>query len=189
MTVPTRFFVADTGLLWNFAVIDRIDILAEFAKSTGKPPVWVAEISTEVKRNLPNYYSDFHSIFGTPLTPERSELADTQIVRRKHFALPGDNSTAHLGESESIAICSNRFKVDIVFMLTEDRAVRDFCKATRVAGTPANLFVQPTQWRGTVTRVLLEAAVSRQIIADRELDDYIQQLQQARRPLIQPDEG
>lgn len=185
-TPPRRFFVADTGLLWNFAVIDRLDLLESFVTRTGRPPVWAEKVRSEIEFNIPDYLNRCEEIFGDALVPEGEEEALVFDVQTNFFMSSEDSRAQHLGESQSIAICSQRFEAEIVFMLTEDRRVRDFCTATQTPDSRHLRMVTPQVWQGMVTRTFLEAAVSEGTITAEGRNAYYAQLREAERPLIDP---
>ena len=183
----TRFFVADTGLLWNVAVIDRLDLLEAFVTRTGRPPVWAEKVRSEVEDHVPGRLSDFDSIFGAALRPETPEEEGlVQRVQMLFFRGNQEGGGRHLGESQSIALCSRRYKSELVFMLTEDKRVRDFCISTRTEGSRHQREVSPQAWHSIVTRQLLSVSVREGRITEEQKLAYYEQLRAADRPLIEP---
>ena len=112
-----KFFLPDNTVLINFAIIRRMDLLAEILKGQGS---WCISIARECQKSE-SYYPDLaaaNAIFGPPLTPDRIEYEDTRLLRDS-MASPGDPNTQHLGEAETIAIISRRRIGG--FFLTDDR--------------------------------------------------------------------
>lgn len=112
-----KLFLPDNTVLINFAIIRRMDLLAELLNGRG---CWCLTIARECQNS-----ADFHpdldqapAIFGTPLAPDRTEYEDTRLLRDA-MASPGDPTTKHLGEAETVAIISRR-NID-GFFLTDDR--------------------------------------------------------------------
>lgn len=120
-----RLFLPDNTVLINFAIIRRMDLLAELVHGQGS---WCMAIAGECQ-NSQAYYPDLaaaSTIFGAPLIPTSVEHQDTLILRDS-MASPGDPTTKHRGEAETIAIISRR-RIDGLF-LTDDRDAKDL--ATR----------------------------------------------------------
>lgn len=114
-------FLPDNTVLINFAIIRRMDLLAELLKGQGS---WCISIARECQQSQA-YYPDLDqagAVFGTPLTPDRMEYEDTRILRDAMVS-PGDHSTKHLGEAETIAIMTRRH-ID-GFFLTDDYEARN----------------------------------------------------------------
>jgi predicted nucleic acid-binding protein len=112
-----KLFLPDNTVLINFAIIQRIDLLAELINQRG---TWCISVARECK-NSATYYpnmADAPAIFGTPLFPDRAERIDTENLRTS-MAGPGDPATRHLGEAETVAIM-NRRQID-GFFLTDDQ--------------------------------------------------------------------
>ncbi|MCT7366350.1 hypothetical protein [Mycolicibacterium llatzerense] len=93
-----------------------MDLLADLVNGHGQ---WCLTIARECTRSQVHYSDLVHAngIFGSPLTPSPAELIQTQILRTG-MASPGEPSTQHLGEAESIAIILYR-TIDAIF-LTDD---------------------------------------------------------------------
>jgi predicted nucleic acid-binding protein len=111
-----KLFLPDNTVLINFAIIRRMDLLAELLKGQG---AWCISIAREC-RNSQAYHPDLDkagAIFGPPLIPDAAERIDATILREA-MASPGEASTQHLGEAETIAIISAR-RLDGLF-LTDD---------------------------------------------------------------------
>lgn len=119
----TQLFLPDNTVLINFAIISRMDLLAELLNGKG---TWCLSISRECANSQP-YQPDLaqaSAIFGSPLIPDRTEHADALILRDS-MASPGDPITKHRGEAETIAIIARR-RLNALF-LTDD------CDATNLA--------------------------------------------------------
>jgi hypothetical protein len=112
-----KLFLRDTTVLINFAIIRRMDLLAELLKGQGS---WCLSIARECSRSQA-YHPDLDqagAIFGTPLIADRREIIDARTLREA-MASPGEPATKHLGEAETVAIISAR-QLDGLF-LTDDR--------------------------------------------------------------------
>lgn len=112
-----KIFLPDNTVLINFAIIRRMDLLAELLNRHGS---WTVAIARECQ-NSQTYYPDLAAagaIFGAPLTPNRLEYEDARLLRI-NMASPDDHYTKHLGEAETIAIIIRRH-LDGCF-LTDDR--------------------------------------------------------------------
>lgn len=115
-----KVFLPDNTVLINFAIIGRVDLLADLLGGHG---CWRTSIARE-SRNSQRYHPALAAapaIFGTPLIPDPTELADTQVLRTS-MARPGDQPTKHLGEAETVAII-NRRGLKALF-LTDDKAAK-----------------------------------------------------------------
>ncbi|WP_457180913.1 hypothetical protein [Mycobacteroides abscessus] len=124
-----KLFLPDNTVLINFAIIGRMDLLAELLNGQGS---WCLSISRECANSQP-YQPDLvqaSAIFGPPLVPDRAEHEDALFLRDS-MASPGDPSTKHRGEAETIAII-NRRRIDGLF-LTDDRDATDLAMRHGIA--------------------------------------------------------
>lgn len=111
-----KLFLPDNTVLINFAIIRRMDLLAELLKGQG---AWCVSIARECAKSQA-YHPDLDqagAMFGSPLVPTAAERIDTNILREA-MASPGEPATQHLGEAETIAIITAR-RLDCLF-LTDD---------------------------------------------------------------------
>ena len=69
------------------------------------------------------------SIFGDPLYPVGAEYTDMQVIRER-LMKPGDSSTSHLGEAETIAIITRRRIRG--FFVTDDRDAQREAKSAGI---------------------------------------------------------
>ena len=124
-----KAFVPDNTVLINFAIIQRMDLLETLPNGRGQ---WCLTIARECKRSQAHHADLSHagSIFGPPLIPNRAELEETRILRIG-MASPGDTSTQHLGEAESVAIIVHRM-LD-AFFLTDDRGAKALAARRNIA--------------------------------------------------------
>lgn len=118
----TTLLFPDNTVLVNFALIDRMDLLARAAG--GGRGRWCGTVAKECERSarepgLGEMVRARH-IFGTPLYPETA--AERLEVRRlrDELASPGDRPTDHLGEAETVAIVVNRPEMT-AFFVSDDR--------------------------------------------------------------------
>ncbi|MDO3107047.1 hypothetical protein [Mycobacteroides abscessus] len=75
-----KLFLPDNTVLIHFAIIGRMDLLAELLNGQGS---WRLPISRECANSQP-YQPDLvqaSAIFGPPLVPNRAEHGDTLIRR------------------------------------------------------------------------------------------------------------
>lgn len=115
-----HLFLPDNTVLINFAIIGRMDLLAELLKGQG---TWCLSIARECDKST-TYHPDLSeaaAIFGEPLVPTPSERVNAQTLREA-MASPGEPATQHLGEAETIAIVSAR-QLNGLF-LTDDTGAR-----------------------------------------------------------------
>jgi len=115
----------DNTALINFAIINRMDLLARLANGNGR---WCATVATEcaesAKRPELAALAGAAEIFGEPLFPTNAEYQDVRVLRDE-LAGPGDQPSKHLGEAETLAIVVRRQYA--CFFVTDDR------DATRLA--------------------------------------------------------
>jgi predicted nucleic acid-binding protein len=115
----------DNTALINFAIINRMDLLARLANGNGR---WCATVATEcaesAKRPELAALTGAAEIFGEPLFPTNAEYQDVRVLRDE-LAGPGDQPGKHLGEAETLAIVVRRQYA--CFFVTDDR------DATRLA--------------------------------------------------------
>jgi predicted nucleic acid-binding protein len=98
----------DNTVLINFAIINRMDLLARLANGNGR---WCATVATECGESakLPELVAldEAGDIFGEPLFPDQAEHQDVRVLRDE-LSGPGDRAGRHLGEAETIAIVVRR---------------------------------------------------------------------------------
>ncbi|MEV0267785.1 hypothetical protein AB0H43_03340 [Hamadaea sp. NPDC050747] len=120
--MPTLLVLPDNTVLVNFALLNRMDLLAKLIKGNG---TWCASVAAECDQSArhPGLESmaDAHEVFGEPLRPETpSELTMTQTLRTR-LARPGEGHLRHLGEAETLAIMASRSLRGM--FVTDDKAV------------------------------------------------------------------
>ncbi len=127
----------DNTVLINFAIINRMDLLQKLANGNGQ---WCATVAGECAESAgyPGLAAlgAAEDIFGEPLYPDPAEHQDVQVLRNQ-LASPGDPSTKHLGEAETVAIITRRRLA--CFFATDDRG------AARLA--TQNGITVTTSWR------------------------------------------
>jgi len=116
----TALLFPDNTVLVNFALINRIDLLARIVGLNGR---WCATVADECARSArePGLapLQDVPAVFGKPLFPEsQAEHSDVRTLRLE-LAKPGDSPHQHLGEAETLAIMTRR-DLD-AFFVTDDR--------------------------------------------------------------------
>ena len=162
--MPALLFPDNTVLI-NFAIIDRMDLLRKLVNGHGH---WCATVATECheswRRTELAALAEAASIFGTPLSPDRTENLDAHLLRDE-LAIPVDAAHKHLGESETIAIMLRRRLNG--FFVTDDR------EAQRLAAR--NGITAITTWR------LLQAAARTEMVEADTLWTYVQILREAKR--------
>lgn len=114
-----RLLFPDNTVLVNFALINRMDLLAKVTNGNGQ---WCATVASECERSAQEpglgAMRSARDIFGDPLFPETgAERLDAQSLRRE-LAQPGDEPHKHYGEAETLAIMSRR-SID-GFFVTDD---------------------------------------------------------------------
>lgn len=114
--------VTDTGPLWSFAAVGRLDLLGERLRNK---IAWTTAVSEEVKRNAEQYpfLADLQSQDWIPqpveLTGEHLALA---LHIRSRLASDRGHPRQHLGEAESIAYAVQLVKSGTdATILAEDR--------------------------------------------------------------------
>lgn len=146
-----KIFLPDNTVLINFAIIRRMDLLAELLNGQGS---WCISIARECQKSQ-TYYPDLvlaNAIFGAPLTPDRVEYEDTRTLRDS-MASPGDPNTKHLGEAETIAIISRR-RID-GFFLTDDRDAKALAARHSIAAVSTWDLLRLAHNTGKVTKPVL----------------------------------
>jgi len=104
--VATLFFTDNTVLV-NFAHMRRLDLLANVLNGHG---AWSLTVSSEchLSSRQPGLDAlDSVGFLGEVFVPTPAERIATQIIRDM-MASPGDASTQHQGEAETIAIIDER---------------------------------------------------------------------------------
>jgi len=113
----------DNTALIDFAIINRMDLLARLANGNGR---WCATVRTEcaesAKRPGLAALDGAAEIFGEPLFPDEVEHQDLRVLRDQ-LAAPGDRPAQHLGEAETIAIVRRR-QLRCFFVTSDDGAAR-----------------------------------------------------------------
>lgn len=93
--MPTLLF-PDNTVLVNFALINRMDLLARLANGNGQ---WCASVASECASSAQQpgleALDAAPRIFGTPLFPDAVEHLDARTFRDE-LARPGDPPHAHL---------------------------------------------------------------------------------------------
>jgi predicted nucleic acid-binding protein len=117
----SRYFFPDNTVLINFTMLERRDLLEWFVQGAG---AWTLSIARECERSAQvenlGAMSEWHEVFGTPLSPSPAELVDAHAIADR-MRSPGENSPAqHMGEAETIAIIVRR-QLSAIF-LTDDHA-------------------------------------------------------------------
>lgn len=147
----------DNTVLVNFGLMGRVDLFAELVDGRG---AWTNTIAEECRRSSRQAglesLARMPEILGAALIPTPVERIDT-LVLRERLAAPGEARTAHLGESEALAILVSR-RLSAVF-ITDDRG------AARLAAA------EDVQVRTYTTGDLLRLAVrSKRLDADTAWD-------------------
>lgn len=134
--------VFDTNSLWNFAVVDRLDLLEE---RYGDRAAWVDTVWDEVNKSAAweSCLSDLLTAawLGTPIALSGAGTCLVDVARiQKILAAPGNPPTKHLGEAESIHVIEHELGGHGVFV-TDDMAARDLAqkRRLRVVTTPGVL--------------------------------------------------
>jgi predicted nucleic acid-binding protein len=113
----------DNTVLINFAIINRMDLLARLANGNGR---WCATVATEcaesARRPELAALSGAAGIFGEPFVPDAAEHQDVRVLRDR-LASPGNPPTKHLGEAETLAIIVRR-QLSCFFVSDDRDAVR-----------------------------------------------------------------
>lgn len=146
-----NLFLPDNTVLINFAVIRRMDLLAELLKGQG---TWCVSIARECQKSQAYHpdLSEAAAIFGAPLVPTPSERVDAQTLREA-MASPGEPTTQHLGEAETIAIISAR-QLDGLF-LTDDGDARALAHRHQINAVSTWDLLRLAYKVGKVTRPVL----------------------------------
>jgi predicted nucleic acid-binding protein len=115
----TILMFPDNTVLINFAMINRMELLARLANGNGR---WCATVATECAASARltelAALDGARAIFGDPLFPDDAEHQDVRLLR-DDLAGPGEHSTKHLGEAETLAIIVRRQLR--CFFVTDDR--------------------------------------------------------------------
>jgi predicted nucleic acid-binding protein len=119
--MPPLLVLPDNTVLVNFALINRMDLLARLVANGA----WCASVAAECDASAaqPGLASmaEAYEIFGEPLRPESvTEHVMIQTLRTL-LARPGEARHRHLGEAETLAIMSCRSLRGI--FATDDTAV------------------------------------------------------------------
>src|SRR5277367_3882322 len=95
--------VTDTGPLWSFALVGRLELLG---RSLSERVCWTSAVANEITHNSIKEPLLKHVLSQTWL-PEPIEITDIDLVNdiarvQRSLAAPGDHYLKHLGEAESI---------------------------------------------------------------------------------------
>lgn len=166
----TALLFPDTTVLVNFALLRRMDLL-EVAAGGGRGR-WCGTVAKECDASAhQRELQDLRlvpTILGTPLYPETgAERLEVQHLRTE-LASPGDRSTDHLGEAETLAIITSRRELT-AFFVTDDRG------AARLAASRGV--------RAITTWDLLRTLLRHARITDDEARSFVRTLHAARRAL------
>jgi predicted nucleic acid-binding protein len=103
----------DNTALINFAIINRMDLLARLANGNGR---WCATVATECAESAKR--------------PELAALAGAADIFGEALAGPGDQPSKHLGEAGTLAIIVRRQLA--CFFVTDDRDATRLAAKNRV---------------------------------------------------------
>lgn len=117
-----QFVLTDTGPLWSFAIVKRLDLLG--LRLEGRV-TWTTAVAGEVRRNVAREPL-LAEIFNQSWLPEPVDLGDHDLVHealrvRQSLAAPGDDPRMHLGEAECIVYARH---LGDACVLTEDRSAK-----------------------------------------------------------------
>jgi predicted nucleic acid-binding protein len=164
----STFFFADNTVLVSFAHINRIDLLRNLVKDSGR---WCPTVRGECRRSAQQpglqSLSQAEQLLGTPIAAIGDEMSQA-FTLRDQMAAPGDNRYKHLGEAETLAIMTSRFQNSV--FLTDDRRARDIAQAL-------DIDVAST-WR------LLYLACRAEYADEIEIMDFLKQLRHRGAPVI-----
>jgi len=114
----------DNTVLINFAYIGRMELLERL---TGGKGAWCQSVAAECDRSSRieglDELAKAHKIFGTPWLPEAGAEHLAIRILREEMASPGEASTKHLGEAETIVLMARR-GVSGVFITDDEDAAR-----------------------------------------------------------------
>lgn len=146
-----KLFFPDNTVLINFAIIRRMDLLAELLNGQGS---WCLSIARECE-NSRFYHPDLvhaNAIFGAPVIPNGREIQDARVLRDS-MASPGDPPTKHLGEAETIAVISGRQLGG--FFLTDDRGAQALAHRHQITAVTTWDLLRLAYKRNKITRPVL----------------------------------
>lgn len=122
-------FFPDNTVLVNFAILRRIDLLETLLMGKGR---WCASVSFECAKSskLPELelLGGVRSFLGDPIHPSPTEILSAKVLRDS-VAGPGDRTTDHLGEAETVAILTTRQEFSGAIFVSDDK------DAKRLAGS------------------------------------------------------
>jgi predicted nucleic acid-binding protein len=102
------FFFPDNTVLNNFAIVRRMELLAELIGERGR---WCATVAQECRKGAGypglEEMAAADGIFGDPIYPVGADRINIGLLRER-MAEPGDNPTKHLGEAETIIIIQSQ---------------------------------------------------------------------------------
>lgn len=158
-----KLFLPDNTVLINFAIIRRMDLLADLLKGEG---AWRVSIARECGKPQA-YHPDLDQAganFGPPLIPDAGERIDATILREA-MASPGEPATQHLGEAETIAIITAR-RLDCLF-LTDDGGAAALARRHGIAAVSTWDLLRLAHRTNKVTRPVLTGYLRTLKDADR----------------------
>lgn len=121
-------FFPDNTVLVNFAILRRLDLLETLLMGKGR---WCASVSFECSKSakLPELeiLGGVRSFLGDPILPSPAEILSAKLLRES-VAGPGDRTTDHLGEAETVAILTTREEFSGAVFVSDDK------DAKRLAG-------------------------------------------------------
>lgn len=185
-----RYIVPDTSLLWNFHAIGQVDLLGDFMSRPLLAPnttEWGQEVEQEVLRHLAPAHRALAMIFGNPVAPTSVQQSTANLIRDEFFRRTADDPRKHLGESESIAIWSERAAFgDHVFCLTEDTDLVRFCWRSHDEASPHVRFTCGRLFVPLTTDDVLHSLEKGGDIAAGSIPALMQSLRAMDRPYIGP---
>lgn len=118
----TTFFFADNTVLVNFALMGRMDLLERLLRGHGR---WCRVVSQECDRSSRvaglSGLESAADFLGDPVDPQRDEQVNTLVIRDRLIER-GDAATKSLGEAETLAVVSSRFRGSR--FITDDRGAQ-----------------------------------------------------------------
>lgn len=141
MNSVAPWVVFDTNSIWNFAVVERLDIVGT---RYGQRVRWAAAVSDEVAVAVgyePKLAAVEHcGFFSAPVDLASSKCLKDVARIQKILAAPGDPPTRHLGEAESIHVIEHELDGQGWFV-TDDNGGADLAsrRGIRVLRTDAVL--------------------------------------------------
>lgn len=185
-----RYLVPDTSLLWNFHALGQIDLVGSFVSRPALAPSsaeWGLEVEQEVLRNIAPAHPALAEIFGECVMPTPAQRSTTQQIRENTFRETADDPRKHMGESEAIAIWSEKAGFgDHVLCLTEDRSFVRFCWRTHADGSESAQLAGGRRFVPVTTDDVLHSLEKGCDIASGSIPALVQRLRAMDRPYIGP---